>query len=454
MNQGPLLLIVGMHRSGTSLLGSLLAACDIVLSGPLISGDTHNPEGYCERSDVTALQEQLLIDLERWWPAPRGMLPLPAGWLSTATGLQARKQLVALLERERHAEPWAIKDPRSSLLLPLWQAACQQLGIPLQLVLAVRDPAEVSVSLVKRDQALTGMDGWRALRLWWHHNAEVIRTGRDRPLQVLHYSHWFDPALGLQQLRALAPDRSDADLQSILASTVKPAHRRSHRQALPCRLAPAVQQFDRHLQRLAIQLGERKSVQQWLERQPELPALAPLPRRRSQLKRWFLPPRNRVATHPWGYVTEIVAGSQGPAAEQQLGLWLQHGFQCFELERFAALPGPLPTAQPWQASGKTVVIQLRGADVLSTLARFWLSQCPIPGHAAIEAVPLGTPQAPAIALNLADVTPGPQGGTELLQLAQLDRVWDPVPSRVNLLRQLGVKAFWLQAPSAMPSQTG
>ena len=68
--------------------------------------------------------------------------------------------------------------------------------------------------------------------------------------------------------------------------------------------------------------------------------------------------------------------------------------------------------------------------------------------------PTLTPQAPAIALNLADVTPGPQGGTELLQLAQLDRVWDPVPSRVNLLRQLGVKAFWLQAPAAMPSQTG
>ena len=67
----PLLLIVGMHRSGTSLLGSLLPACGIAMPGPLISGDIHNPEGYFERADVTALQEQLLIDLERWWPSPR-----------------------------------------------------------------------------------------------------------------------------------------------------------------------------------------------------------------------------------------------------------------------------------------------------------------------------------------------------------------------------------------------
>jgi hypothetical protein len=114
-----------MHRSGTSLLGSLLPACGISLPGPLIPGDTHNPEGYFERSDVTALQEQLLIDLERWWPAPRGMQPLPEGWLHSARGQRALAELIALLraEHERQQGPWAIKDPRSSLLLPLWKAA-------------------------------------------------------------------------------------------------------------------------------------------------------------------------------------------------------------------------------------------------------------------------------------------------------------------------------------------
>ena len=63
--RAPLTLIVGMHRSGTSLLGSLLPACGIAMPGPLLAGDTHNPEGYFERADVTALQEQLLIDLDR-----------------------------------------------------------------------------------------------------------------------------------------------------------------------------------------------------------------------------------------------------------------------------------------------------------------------------------------------------------------------------------------------------
>ena len=283
----PLHLIVGMHRSGTSLLGSLLPDCGITLPGALIPGDTHNPEGYFERADVTALQEQLLIDLERWWPAPRGMQPLPEGWLESPRGQKALADLIAVLRAERDQQhgPWAIKDPRSSLLLPLWKAACQQLEIPLQLVLAVRNPSEVMVSLVRRDQAATGMDGWRAQRLWWHHNAQVLLDGQDLPLQVLSYSHWFEPQKALQQLQALAADKAPAELRAVLASTVKPSHRRSHSQALPSGLAPQVKHLHKRLEALALDSCQRDSVLGWLEQQPELPAVAPLPRLRSRVKR-------------------------------------------------------------------------------------------------------------------------------------------------------------------------
>ena len=267
----PLLLIVGMHRSGTSLLGSLLPACGIAMPGPLIPGDTHNPEGYFERADVTALQEQLLIDLERWWPAPRGMQPLPESWLESPLGQQGLANLIALLqpEAERQGGPWAIKDPRSSLLLPLWIAACQQLGIPLKLLLAVRDPAEVMVSLVRRDQAATGMDGWRAQRLWWHHNAQVLRQGRDLPLQVVSYSHWFEQRSALGQLKQLAPTISPEQRHQALQA-IKPQHRRSRRQPLPARLAPPVLELYQHLERLALRPSQRSATEQWLDQQPPL----------------------------------------------------------------------------------------------------------------------------------------------------------------------------------------
>ena len=54
--QIPLTLIVGMHRSGTSLLGSILPASGIAMPGKLIKGDSNNPEGYFEREDITEIQ--------------------------------------------------------------------------------------------------------------------------------------------------------------------------------------------------------------------------------------------------------------------------------------------------------------------------------------------------------------------------------------------------------------
>ena len=455
-NSAPLHLIVGMHRSGSSLLGSLLPACGIAIPASLIAGD------------ISSLQDQLLIDLELWWPSPRGMKLLPEGWLESPRGQRALADLIAVLrpERERQQGPWAIKDPCSSLLLPLWRAACQQLEIPLQLLLAVRDPAEVMVSLVRRDQAATGMDGWRAQRLWWHHNAQVLRDGRGLPLQLLSYGHWFDPQKALQQLKSLAPDKTPAELRAILASIVKPNHRRSHRQALPSGLAPQVKDLHRRLEVLALDSCQRDSVLGWLEQQPELTAIAPLPRLRSRVKRRVntlrgRPPTNHVANHPWGYLVEMVCGSQGPVAEHLLGSWLEHGFRDVELARFSALPGAAPQAEPWLTSSATATIQVRGGDLNTWPTNVWLQQCPVEGTSTITAVPCGAAAASPVLLNLAplNLEPGSAAAKELLHWAQFERVWDPDPQRVRILRQFGVKASWLQdtdspkpAPAAEPWQ--
>ena len=80
MSRPPLLLVVGMHRSGTSLLGGILQLLRVELPGETISGDHHNPEGYFEWDEVVAVQERLLID-SNWWPAPQGVLAMPEGWL-------------------------------------------------------------------------------------------------------------------------------------------------------------------------------------------------------------------------------------------------------------------------------------------------------------------------------------------------------------------------------------
>lgn len=232
----PLVLVVGMHRSGTSLLGNLLAAAGLAMPGPLITGDEHNPSGYFERADITSIQEQLLIDLDRWWPGSTGMLPLPANWLSRPVTHDALQRMRSLLqeEQDRIQGPWVIKDPRSSLLLPLWRRLCSDLSIPLRLVLALRPPAQVIHSLCRRDAGPAGMTAQRAEELWWHHNRSVLDHSIGLPLMVVDDRRWFSadlkPREQLSQVLKFCGLEAAAQNQATIDTCLKqirPEHRHS-----------------------------------------------------------------------------------------------------------------------------------------------------------------------------------------------------------------------------------
>ena len=269
--RAPLTLVVGMHRSGTSLLGSLLPACGIAMPGPLLDRDSHNPEGYFEHADVTALQEQLLIDLGRWWPSPRGMQPLPEGWLNSPRGQRALGDLTALLQIEAEAQtgPWAIKDPRSSLLLPLWRLVAAELNLPLRLLLAFRHPAEVVTSLVNRDAAATEMTSARAQALWIRHQQQVLVDAGDLPLHVVSYSRWFDePKTQIQALQTFCrPDNNDPTALQTALGCICSDYRRSQTHGQAPRLKRQVRRWHRQLEQAAA--GSVGALRHWARRQPE-----------------------------------------------------------------------------------------------------------------------------------------------------------------------------------------
>ncbi|MBM5809461.1 MAG: glycosyltransferase family 2 protein, partial [Cyanobacteria bacterium M_surface_9_m1_291] len=216
----------------------------------------------------------------------------------------------------------------------------------------------------------------------------------------------------------------------------------------------------RRLEALALDPCRRDSVLGWLEQQPELPAVAPLPRLRSRVKRhvntWRgRPPTNHVATHPWGYLVEMVCGSQGPVAEHLLASWLEHSFRDFELARFSALPGPAPQAEPWLASSATATIQVRGGDLNSWPTHALVQRCPVENRTTIRAVACGSAEASPVLLNLAalNLQEGPAAAKELLNWTQFERVWDTDPERVRILRQFGVNASWLNPSNETPQTT-
>lgn len=214
------LLVLGMHRSGTSALAGLLCQQGFQAPHNLDAGDAHNPTGYWEPRQIRAFHNSLLEGAQSSWEDP--LLPvLP--WQP-----QNQEAALAQLEQALRADfpttdPQAvalIKDPRQCRLLPLWTALFEQRPFQVAVVLAVRQPEAVAVSLVSRDQL--PLD--RALLLWLSHTLEAERATRQLPRLVLSYKQLLqDPAAAVQRCQQLAGLPITTPSADLLGKWIRPS---------------------------------------------------------------------------------------------------------------------------------------------------------------------------------------------------------------------------------------
>ncbi|WP_222565222.1 hypothetical protein [Novilysobacter antarcticus] len=134
-----------------------------------------------------AAQETLFAAFHRPWHDPR---PLPPNWRESAAADEARVALVPLLrdmfadaDADADAAVAAVKDPRSSRVVPLWLDVAAQAGARPSALLMVRHPNEVAGSLHKRD----GLSRSRAHLLWMTYLLEAERASRELPRAFVSY---------------------------------------------------------------------------------------------------------------------------------------------------------------------------------------------------------------------------------------------------------------------------
>lgn len=193
----PQAVVLGMHRSGTSALTSVLdhlgfhAGPDESLMGP----DEHNGRGYWELGELQALNEDLLAALGGSWTDVAGIDPRQLGDPARA-GLLARAR--SLVGHLNSYGPWVIKDPRLCLLLPFWRELLER---PL-CVLIHRNPLAVARSLARRD----GLPIPAGIALWERYNRAALAVSRGLPRVLVGYRELVDdPAATASSLvRSLA----------------------------------------------------------------------------------------------------------------------------------------------------------------------------------------------------------------------------------------------------------
>ncbi|MCA9752976.1 MAG: glycosyltransferase [Gemmatimonadetes bacterium] len=180
------ILVLGMHRSGTSALTRVLHLLGADLGSNLMPPSPANPKGYWEHADIVSLHDDALAQLGRTWDDPR---PIDAERLRGPDLAPVRRQLRDLLEREfGDTALWAVKDPRLCRLLPLWAPVLEELGVTPRFLLAHRDSREVAASLARREH----MDSGFAHLLWLEHVLVAERATRGS----VRSSLWYGDLLG------------------------------------------------------------------------------------------------------------------------------------------------------------------------------------------------------------------------------------------------------------------
>ena len=225
------MVVLGMHRSGTSLLSNILhlLGVDMVEGTPHASGA--NPTGFWERQDIVSLQDDILSVIERPIGKPSHVLPFPAvSWRDPQLwGLKARLRELVQIQLESTPGPWGFKDPRTCRLLPLWAELFGELGITPRYVWAIRHPLEAASSMTLKSRWTRPMTVSQSEVLWLVYNYDIARyTLPGEPL-IVDYNQWFDAPLATAQHLAAAlgiPLYGAAqDLDAAISSLVTREHR-------------------------------------------------------------------------------------------------------------------------------------------------------------------------------------------------------------------------------------
>ena len=229
------ILILGMHRSGTSMVARLLNMMGAYFppEGTSPGANQENPKGLWERRDVFVLNQMVLHSAGADWHrlSSFALENIPAATLAQFK-TEAGK---IILDMDAH-RPWFLKEPRFCLLAPLW---LDLLELPV-CVIVNRSPIEVARSLETRN----GFPIAVGLALWERYNVAALNATRgQRRIQINHAGLMADP---VGAVRSLQENLEALDVRGLrepsdeeIRAFIDPSLYRAKQEAFGDRLSPA-----------------------------------------------------------------------------------------------------------------------------------------------------------------------------------------------------------------------
>lgn len=177
--------VLGMHRSATSLTAGLLFSYGMYSGNEkdLLEANKSNPKGFFENRKVFLLNEIILCEQGMYnWKYAANKINLVK---DTNYKNEIKCILNDLCSKSKKEQDIFIKDPRMCLLEPAWRNEFDMLGLKENIIIVFRHPFEVAKSLKQRDN----MNFSYALKLWFYYNLSLLFCIADRDVPVLFLNH-------------------------------------------------------------------------------------------------------------------------------------------------------------------------------------------------------------------------------------------------------------------------
>jgi hypothetical protein len=259
-------LVLGMHRSGTSALTRGLQSLGVHLGNDFLEPKPDNPTGYWEDRNIYEINEHLLSVLGLKWQDVS--LIDDAQWHELAVEALCA-EAVEYLQSQFIGHPfWGFKDPRTIRLLPFWQSVLRHLQVEECYLVVIRNPCSVADSLMQRE----GMDAVTAHLLWLVHMVPNLTRIANRPFVVADYDLVMaDPRGQLERiargLRLPFYDKREAAIEQFVGDFLDPKLRHSYFNVsdfeMSLNLPPLTREAYLWLRRLATDQAGADSSQFW-----------------------------------------------------------------------------------------------------------------------------------------------------------------------------------------------
>jgi glycosyltransferase involved in cell wall biosynthesis len=178
------ILILGMHRSGTSALTKVVNFLGADLPTKLMPPVNNNNElGFFEPKEISAIHDKLLRSAGSAWD---DITRFPSAWYKTEDVIYYQNEIIKLLEQDfKNSTLFVIKDPRVCRIVPFWRDLLKEYEAKPKFILTVRNPLEVSHSLKMRD----GFPVQKSMLIWLNHFIESERETRGLDRAFTTYSN-------------------------------------------------------------------------------------------------------------------------------------------------------------------------------------------------------------------------------------------------------------------------